>query len=58
MPEKWFSEEYEERKAKTLVPEELVFQTKHKIALGLIDPIAKGGTVSGKMVGLRCCIWC
>jgi len=51
MPEKWFSEEYEERKAKTLVPEELVFQTKHKIALGLIDPIAKGGLFPAKWLG-------
>lgn len=51
MPEKWFSEEYKERRGKTLVPKELVFQTKHQIALGLIDSIAKGGLFPAKWLG-------
>ncbi|MGA7879164.1 MAG: IS701 family transposase [Desulfoferrobacter sp.] len=51
MPEKWFSEEYKERRGKTLVPEELVFQTKHQIALGLIDSIAQRGLFPAKWLG-------
>lgn len=51
MPEKWFSEEYKARRDKTLVPEELVFQTKHQIASGLIDRIAQGGLFPAKWLG-------
>ena len=51
LPEKWFSKEYKERRDKTLVPEELVFQTKHQIALGLLDRIAQGGLFPAKWFG-------
>ena len=51
MPEKWFSEEYEERRNKTLVPKELVFQTKHEIALALLDRISQSGLFPAKWLG-------
>jgi len=51
MPEKWFSEEYEERRVKTLVPDELVFQTKQQIALTLIKRIVQTGLFPAKWIG-------
>ncbi len=51
MPEKWFSEEYEERRAKTLVPDELVFQTKQQIALTLIKRVVQTGLFPAKWIG-------
>ena len=51
MPGKWFSEEYEERRAKTLVPDELVFQTKQQIALTLIKRVVQTGLFPAKWIG-------
>lgn len=51
MPEKWFSEEYEQRRNKTLVPEDLTFQTKNQIALELLDRIDKGGLFPARWFG-------
>jgi len=51
MPEKWFSKEYEERRAKTLVPEDLTFQTKQQIALALIKRVAQTGLFPAKWLG-------
>lgn len=36
MPEAWFTAEYEERRKKCRVPEDLEFQTKNQIGIGLI----------------------
>ena len=43
MPERWFSPEYAERRAKCGVPEDLAFQTKTEIALGLIREVRLSG---------------
>jgi len=51
MPKKWFSKEYEERRKKTQVPEELVFQTKHQIALSLINDIVASELFPAKWLG-------
>jgi len=51
MPEKWFSEEYEERRTKTLVPDNLVFQTKQQIALTLIKRVVQTGLFPAKWIG-------
>ena len=51
MPEKWFSDEYRERREKTLVPADLNFQTKQQIALSLLDGIIQSGLFSAKWVG-------
>lgn len=51
MPEKWFSEEYRERREKTLVPADLIFETKQQIALSLLDGIIQSGLFSAKWIG-------
>ena len=43
MPEKWFSEEYADRRKKTLVPENLEFKTKNKIASDLLNKAILNG---------------
>jgi SRSO17 transposase len=39
MPRTWFTEEYEERRNDTLVPRDLVFQTKPEIASALLNEV-------------------
>jgi SRSO17 transposase len=51
MPQRWFTEEYEERRKDTLVPEDLVFQTKPEIAGDLIGEIIRRNRFSAKWVG-------
>lgn len=51
MPEKWFSEEYEERRHKCGVPEDLVFQTKIKIASDMINDAVKSGLFPAMWIG-------
>lgn len=51
MPEKWFSDEYKERRNKTLVPKDIRFQTKHQIALSLTEDVVKSGLFPAKWFG-------
>ena len=51
MPKRWFSEEYEERRRKTMVPEDLEFRTKPQIAKQLINEVAKSGFFPAKWLG-------
>jgi len=51
MPEIWFSEEYRERREFNLVPADLVFQTKPRIASNLINKIDKTKVFSAKWIG-------
>lgn len=51
MPKSWFSDEQEERRKANLVPENLVFQTKQQIALGLIHEIDETGLFPSKWIG-------
>jgi len=51
MPERWFSEEYDERRQKNLVPKDLTFLTKHQIALELLDRIDRSGLYPAKWLG-------
>lgn len=41
MPEKWFSNDYQDRRQENLVPEDLSFQTKQEIGLELITRASK-----------------
>jgi len=52
MPEKWFSDEYAERRKKCMVPEDITFQTKPEIALDLLGDIEKSGLFQAKWVGV------
>ena len=52
MPEKWFSDEYKERRTKCLVPEGLAFQTKPEIAMDLLRETEKAGAFQAKWVGM------
>jgi len=51
MPKLWFSPEYEKRRKYNLVPEDLSFETKPQIALGLIKKIAESNLFSAKWIG-------
>jgi SRSO17 transposase len=51
MPAVWFTEAYETRRNDTLVPEDLSFQTKPQIALGLIEKIAKTEQFPARWIG-------
>lgn len=51
LPELWFAEEYRERREFNLVPEDLVFQTKPRIAAELISKIYKTGLFPAKWIG-------
>lgn len=51
MPEKWFSEEYSQRRQFNLVPSDLDFQTKPQIALALINKVVDTDLFSAKWIG-------
>ena len=51
MPEKWFSQDYEERRKECLVPDELTFKTKLEIALEKIREIKAEKSMPFKWIG-------
>lgn len=51
MPEKWFSDDYAERRKKCGVPTDIKFQTKAAIAAGLLNDIAASGAFPARWVG-------
>jgi SRSO17 transposase len=51
MPKIWFSGDYRSRREETLVPENLVFQTKTQIATKLLTEIAQTGRFPAKWIG-------
>lgn len=52
MPEKWFGDDYKERRTECLVPEGLAFQTKPEIAMDLLHEVEKAGIFQAKWVGV------
>lgn len=51
MPESWFTEQQQDRRAYNLVPEDIVFQTKPQIASELIGKIEKTNLFPAKWIG-------
>jgi len=51
MPRCWFSDEYKDRRENNLVPEDLVFKTKPKIAGELIKDVVNTHRLQAKWVG-------
>ena len=51
VPEKWFGEEYADRRVKCGVPDELEFKTKNRIALDMIHKIYSMDGFKGRYVG-------
>jgi SRSO17 transposase len=51
IPESWFTQEQEQRRKANLVPEDLVFETKQRIALELIDKVISSGLFPAKWIG-------
>ena len=51
MPELWFSDEYEQRRKETLVPEDLNFETKPQIGQGLIHKVVESGLFPARWIG-------
>jgi len=51
VPEKWFGQEYEERRQKCRVPEDLEFRTKTQIAQELIEQIESSGRFRARWLG-------
>lgn len=51
MPEKWFGEDYAERREECSVPADLTFQTKPQIALNKIHKIEQTGLFKAKWIG-------
>jgi SRSO17 transposase len=45
LPEKWFSEEYRERREKCKVPEDLTFKTKPQLAVEMLEKLKKDGQI-------------
>ncbi|MHA1962704.1 MAG: IS701 family transposase [Candidatus Thorarchaeota archaeon] len=58
MPERWFSEDYAERRAKCQVPEDLVFKTKNQIGLELIRKILDTKLFPAEWVGFDASFGC
>lgn len=54
MPEKWFQEEYAQKRKDCAVPEDLTFKTKPQIALELIRKIEQSGLFQAKWIGVDC----
>lgn len=52
VPEKWFTDEYAERRAKCHFPQELTFKTKPQIALELLQKAEATGAFTGSWVGV------
>ncbi len=50
LPEKWFSEEYEERRQRCKIPEGLEFKTKPELAVEMFREIKEEGKISFKYV--------
>jgi SRSO17 transposase len=50
MPEKWFSEDYEERREKCKVPDDLTFETKPEIAVQSIRHLCESGLFPARWV--------
>jgi SRSO17 transposase len=51
MPELWFSKDYEQRRKDNLVPPDLTFQTKPRIALDLINEIVATNLFPAQWIG-------
>jgi SRSO17 transposase len=51
MPQNWFLKEQEQRRKASLVPEDLVFETKQEIALKLINEVVSTGLFPAKWIG-------
>ncbi|MEW6417829.1 MAG: IS701 family transposase [Nitrospirota bacterium] len=51
LPNIWFSHEYEQRRKDTLVPEDIVFQTKPQIARNLINKVVETGLFPARWIG-------
>jgi SRSO17 transposase len=52
MPEKWFTEKYEERREKCRVPEDLEHKTKNEILSRMINKLWASGLFKGRYVGV------
>lgn len=52
MPEKWFEDEYKERREECLVPEDLTFQSKPQIAIDLLNEVENSGVFQAKWLGV------
>jgi len=50
LPEEWFDEDYEERRNKCKIPEELTFKTKPQLAAEMLVEINEEGTLSYKYI--------
>lgn len=51
MPQEWFSPAYAKRRKDTLVPDDLIFQTKPQIALALIKEIVEKNLFGARWIG-------
>ena len=52
VPEKWFGDDYEERRAKCRFPDRLVFMTKNEILSRMINKAWSSGLFKGRYVGV------
>ena len=52
VPQKWFGEDFEERRAKCRIPEELEFKTKNELISAMINKAWKTGLFQGRYVGV------
>jgi SRSO17 transposase len=52
MPEKWFGDDYAERRGKCRVPKELEFKTKNAMLSEMIGKLHRSGCFKGKYVGV------
>jgi SRSO17 transposase len=54
IPEKWFDDDYAEKRKKCLVPEDLKYATKNELLLRLIENAVSSGNLKAKYVGVDC----
>jgi SRSO17 transposase len=57
VPEKWFTDEYAERRAKCRFPKDLEFKTKPQLAVELLREIVKDGQVPFRFIARRHYLW-
>jgi SRSO17 transposase len=52
MPNRWFEDDFEDKRKQCCVPEELEFRTKNEILLSMIQQLVNSGRFKGKYVGV------
>jgi SRSO17 transposase len=54
LPQGWFEPDHEERRKRCHIPEDVTFETKPQLALGLLAPLLASGQFGGRWIACDC----